>query len=112
MSRDAKVDRVAVPVVAFTLPIGIAMFVVACAAQPTKTVNVERTTTNTVVVPKSVPCIKQVDLLPVPVRIAVDAEGATTDQLAAAAAADREAFSLYATAVASILAQCSEGAPK
>lgn len=96
-------------VIATIFVIGFLFAILGCGGgAAVKTVNVDRVTTNTVAIPKVVACVKRAELLPVPVRTPVDAEGATTDQLAAAAAADREAFMRYADAVASILAQCSE----
>lgn len=77
-----------------------------------KTVNVERITTNTVAVPKAVACFKKAELIQLPTKVVVDAETATEDQLAAAAAADRENFIRYAEAVSAAMAQCAEGSPK
>jgi hypothetical protein len=113
MNWDRAVDRVAVPVVGVTLPFVFTLFLWACASVPTKTVNVERTTTSVVSVPMAVACFKKVDLIPVPKRTTVaNIDTATTDQLAAAAAADRENFVRYGEAVAAAMAQCAEGSPK
>lgn len=97
----------------YTTIIALVWSVVSCASDPgVKTVNVERTSTNTVSIPKAVACFKKVDLIPIPTKTVVDSEKATTDQLAAAAAADRESFMRYGQAVAVAMEQCSEGSPK
>lgn len=62
--------------------------------------------TNTVAVPYAVPCVLAKDVPVLPKRTPIDVERATTDQLAAAYAADVEQFEEYAKAVSKILAAC------
>jgi hypothetical protein len=65
-----------------------------------------RTVTNTVLVPTPVPCFDPADIPLLPTPTPVDPVNATTDQLAAAAAADAEAYQTYARAVDKMWAQC------
>ena len=69
------------------------------------------TVTNVVRVPVPVLCFNPEDLPALPARTPVDVEHATTDQLAAAAAADAEAFEMYARQVARLWAQCLKSVP-
>jgi hypothetical protein len=83
---------------------------IGCAATETRTET--RTTTNTVSVPSPVACFNAADLPALPPKTVVNADRATTDQLAAAAAADAEAYELYARAVDRLWAQCAKGLTK
>jgi hypothetical protein len=71
-----------------------------------------RTTVVTVKVPTPVPCLKPEDIPKVPTPTPVDAANATTDQLAAAAAADLMALDLYAKTADPLLQACSKLTPE
>lgn len=91
----------------------LALLISACAAPETRVET--RTSTNTVSVPAPVACFDPADLPRLPSKTVVDPAKATTDQLAAAAAADRENFMLYAQTVSELWAQCAKalkGVPK
>ena len=64
------------------------------------------TITNTVLVPTPVPCFDPADVPVLPTPTPVDAVNATADQLAAAAAADAEAYETYARAVDKMWGAC------
>ena len=68
-----------------------------------------RTVTNTVTIPVPVACIKEEDVPALPELARVDTKNATTDQLAAAIAANSEAFKRYSDAVSKLLDQCTGG---
>jgi hypothetical protein len=70
-----------------------------------------RTVTNTVLVPIAAPCFDRKSLPQLPAPTPVDPEKATTAQLAAAAAADAEAFQLYARTVAQMWEACLKASP-
>ena len=86
------------------------LLVVGCVSDPVKPET--RIQTNTVLVPTPVPCINAADVPALPAPTPVDVEHATTDQLAAAVAADAERFQAYAVAVSAMLAQCSRPTSK
>jgi ABC-type Fe3+-hydroxamate transport system substrate-binding protein len=98
--RSRQRDFVVLPMLPLALM--LPMMIVSCAT----TAPIERSPTMTASVPVSVACVKPEDIPPLPPRTVV-VEPASTDQLAAAAAADRENYIRYADAVAKLLAQCS-----
>ena len=71
----------------------------------------ERVQTATVSIPKAVRCPAFDEMPTRPVPTTVDVTKATTDQLAAAMAADAEAFKLYSETIEAIIAKCSEVKP-
>ncbi len=91
--------------VAFALWVTIVVLMLGgCTSEPVKPI-IEKETT-TVPVPTPVPCF-EADVIPVlPEPTKVDTAHATTDQLAAAAAADAEAYQKYAKAVDKMWAKC------
>lgn len=64
------------------------------------------TVTNTVALPVGVACLTPEAIPALPRRARVDPVRATTDQLAAAAAADLEAYEAYAVTADRLLQQC------
>jgi hypothetical protein len=70
------------------------------------------TETNTVSIPIGRPCYVRESLPVLPTRSAVDMERATTDQLAAAYAADVEMYEEYAKAADKLLQTCVRSTSK
>ena len=71
-----------------------------------------RTQTVTVKVPVPVPCFTEADRPVLPPPTPIDLEHATTDQMAAALAADQAAQALYSRAVDALFVQCLKGNPQ
>ncbi len=65
-----------------------------------------RTITNIEKVPVAVPCFEEKDRPPAPVPTPVDLDNATTDQMAAAVAADNAADDLYMRQLEALFVQC------
>ncbi len=97
-------------VVAWSIIAGFVLLLVACGGggAPVRPGEPPRLSTTTVAVPKTTKCIKRADMPILPAPTAVDPVGGTTEQLAAAAAADAESYKLYAEAAAAQIAQCVE----
>ena len=90
----------------------VAPLLSSCGGDPSvKTVNVERTSTTTVAIPKATVCPKP-DEMPALPAVVVAPEGAATDQLAAASAANAEAFARYSMAVSAMFKRCADGVSK
>lgn len=82
-----------------------------CAGNPERPPE-ERTKVVEVQVPVAVPCFDEKDRPVPPQPTPIDLEHATTDQLAAALAADLEADELYLRAVEALFIQCQQKAGK
>jgi hypothetical protein len=91
------------------LVLGFLVLIVGCATDgPAARGPEHRVGTNEVSIPKATKCFEpeSVPALPGVTRVP---EGATTDQLAAAAAADREALRRYAVQADKLWSQCTKG---
>ncbi len=97
--------RIALP--AFALMAAVVWLTSCGGGQAVKTVNVERTTTNTVGIAKATLCPKPEEWPALPPLTAVP-DNSSTDQLAAAAAADRESLARYSRAVDAMFKRCAE----
>ena len=89
----------------------VALLLLAACATPDAPPPQVSTRTVEVRVPVPIPCIAAADIPAAPTPTRVDTERATTDQLAAAAAADLIALDSYRARVQALLAQCAAGGP-
>jgi hypothetical protein len=89
----------------------LALSLGACAADQARP-DEPRTQTVEIKVPVAVPCFDEKDRPIPPQPTPIDLEHATTDQLAAALAADHEADELYMRQIEALFIQCQQKAGK